>query len=54
MQLWPNGRGQSGNPASPFYKNLFESWPMMSIFQFTLSAKIEEVTNITCPLPIGK
>ena len=46
-----NGPGQSGNPASPFYKNLFESWANDQYFPVYFSrTKIEEVTNITSVL----
>ena len=39
-----NSPGQSGNPDSPFYKNLFETWANDGYFGVPYSAKaIEEV-----------
>ena len=46
-----NGPGQSGNPTSPFYKNLFESWANDQYFPVYFSrTKINEVTNTTSVL----
>ena len=40
-----NGPGQSGNPASPFYNNLFESWSQDQYFPVYFDrSKIETVT----------
>lgn len=40
-----NGPGQSGNPESPFYSNLFESWAKDEYFPIYYSrSKIESVT----------
>jgi len=40
-----NGPGQSGNPESPFYSNLFESWAKDQYFPIYYSrSKIESVT----------
>ena len=50
-----NGPGQSGNPASPFYNNLFEPWTQDRYFPLYFDrSKIEAVTvhtNILMPDP---
>ena len=50
-----NGPGQSGNPASPFYNNLFEPWSQDQYFPVYFDrSKIETVTvhtNILIPDP---
>ncbi len=50
-----NGPGQSGNPASPFYNNLFEPWSQDRYFPVYFDrSKIEAVTvhtNILMPDP---
>jgi len=50
-----NSPGQSGNPASPFYKNLFEPWANDQYFPLYFSrSKVEEVTVITTVLSPNK
>ena len=50
-----NSPGQSGDPASPFYNNLFESWAKDEYFPLFFSrAKIEEVTVSKMLLVPGK
>jgi penicillin amidase len=50
-----NGPGQSGNPASPFYNNLFEPWSQDQYFPVYFDrSKIEAVTvhtNMLMPSP---
>jgi penicillin amidase len=50
-----NGPGQSGNPASPFYNNLFEPWSQDRYFPVYFDrSKIEAVTvhtNMLMPSP---
>ena len=54
--LGTNSPGQSGDPKSPFYKNLFESWTKDEYFPFYYSKdKIISSTfkkTVLCPLKI--